>query len=66
MVQNKPRHIRMAIYPNQLKWIDFISEEFKQSRRQTLLECVACYIGEIKQATRKESLENENKKAWVV
>jgi len=63
MEQNKPTYIHMAIYPNQLKWIDFISEEFKQTRRQTLMECVACYIGEIKQSTRKEIFENENQEA---
>jgi hypothetical protein len=54
MVQNKPKQILITIYPNQLQWIDFISEEFNRPRRQTILECLACYIGEFKQALERE------------
>ena len=54
MKQNNPSQILITIYPNQLQWIDFISEEFNRPRRQTILECLACYIGEFKQALERE------------
>lgn len=60
MAQNKPTRIRITIYPNQLQWIDFISKAFNRTRRQTLLECLACYIGEFKQALRGGSIDNGN------
>ena len=55
MHQNKPVQIKVSIYPNQLRWMDQISEEFRRSRRLTFLECFACYIGEFKQAAGKEN-----------
>jgi len=54
MNQNRPVRIQITIYPNQLQWIDFISEEFNRPRRQTILECLACYIGEFKQMLGRE------------
>jgi len=60
MIQNKPKQIRVTIYPNQLQWIDFISKTFNRPRRQTLLECLACYIGEFKQALRGGTVDNGN------
>lgn len=60
MAQNKPTKIRITIYPNQLQWIDFISKTFNRPRRQTLLECLACYIGEFKQNLKGEVIGNGN------
>ena len=54
MKQNNPTQILITIYPNQLRWIDFISEEFHRPRRQTILECLACYIGEFKETLERE------------
>lgn len=56
MGQTKPRQIKVTIYPNQLEWIERISEALNQSKRQTFLECFACYIGELKQALRGERI----------
>ncbi len=58
MQQNKPVQIKVSIYPNQLEWMDQISERFRRSRRHTFLECFACYIGEFKQAVGKEDFCN--------
>lgn len=55
MGQTKPRQIKVTIYPNQLEWIERISEALNQPKRRTFLECFACYIGEFKQAIRKHS-----------
>jgi len=59
MKQNKQKQIQITIYPNQLQWIDFISETFNRTRRQTFLECFACYIGEFKQGLRRGAIDNE-------
>ncbi len=59
MKQNKPEQIRVTIYPNQLQWMDFISKTFNRTRRQTFLECFACYVGEFKQGIRGSTIDNE-------
>lgn len=59
MSYSKPKQIKVTIYPNQLEWIERIAESLNQSRRQTFLECFACYIGEFKQAIRERSMGNE-------
>lgn len=51
---NKPKQIKVTIYPNQEKWINTISKTLNQSKRQTYLECFACYIGDFKQSLRRE------------
>ena len=48
----KPKQIKVTIYTNQLEWIERISKALDQSKRQTFLECFACFIGEFKQAFR--------------
>lgn len=53
MSENPPKRIKVVIYPNQLKWIDKISETLRQPRRQTFLECFAEYIGSFKDEMRK-------------
>ena len=57
MAHNNPKQIKITIYPNQLEWIERISEALNQSKRQTFLECFAGYIGEFKQSTKSESGE---------
>jgi len=57
MAYSKPKQIKVTIYPNQLEWIDRISETLNQPRRQTFLQCFAEYIGEFKRAARKEHNE---------
>jgi len=59
MASSKPKQIKVTIYPNQLEWMDRISETLNQPRRQTFLQCFAEYIGEFKQATRK--VQNEQR-----
>lgn len=56
MKQSKPAQIKIIIYPNQLEWIERISKTLNQSKRQTFLECFACYIGEFKQALREHRI----------
>lgn len=56
MKQNNPTQIRITIYQNQLDWIDKISKTLNQSKRQTFLECFACYIGEFKQSLREHRI----------
>ena len=53
--RGKPKRIMVVIYPNQLEWMDKISETLSQSKRQTFLECFSCYIGEFKQSMQKET-----------
>ena len=59
MKRNKQRQIQVTIYPDQLQWIDFILETFNRTRRQTFLECFACYIVEFKQGLRGGTIDNE-------
>lgn len=56
MGQTKPRQIKVTIYPNQLGWIEKIATILNQSKRQTFLECFACYIGEFKQVLRERRI----------
>jgi len=51
--------VKITIYPNQLEWIERISNVLKQPRRQTFLECFASYIGEFKQILFYEGASNE-------
>jgi len=48
MSENNPKRIKVVIYPNQLEWMDKISQALNQPRRQTFLECFAEYIGAFK------------------
>lgn len=59
MNTNKPKYIKVLIYPNQLEWIANISKSLNQPKRQTFLECFACYIGEFKQAIRGQAKEQQ-------
>lgn len=58
MTQTKPKQIQVTIYPNQLQWMDLISKTLNRSRRETFLECFACYIGELKKSLRKGEHNN--------
>jgi hypothetical protein len=53
MANNEPKRIKVVIYPNQLEWIDKISEVMNQPRRQTFLECFSEYISGFKREFRK-------------
>ena len=57
MAQNNPKQIKVTIYPNQLEWIERISQALNQPKRQTFLECFAEYIGEFKQGMKSEQGE---------
>ena len=59
MSENAPKRIKVVIYPNQLEWMDKISQTLNQPRRQTFLECFAEYIGAFKDEMRKPAGEGE-------
>jgi len=59
MSENTPKRIKVVIYPNQLEWMDKISQTLNQPRRQTFLECFAEYIGAFKDEMRKPAGEGE-------
>jgi hypothetical protein len=60
MAHGNLRQINVPIYPNQLAWMERISKILSQSKRHTFLECFACYIGEFKQAMRRDLKNNGN------
>jgi len=56
---SNPKRIKIVIYPNQLEWMDKISQTLNQSHRQTFLECFAEYIGAFKDEMRISAGEGE-------
>ena len=42
---NKPKRIKVTIYPNKLVCIDRIGKIMRRTRRQIFLECFSEYIG---------------------
>jgi len=59
MSGSNPKRIKIVIYPNQLEWMDKISQTLNQPRRQTFLECFAEYIGAFKDEMRISAEEGE-------
>jgi hypothetical protein len=53
------RRVTVAIYPNQLTWIEEIGRVMNKPKRQVILECFSEYIGGFKHTLKSEAICDE-------